>query len=249
MGYQGTWAGLGAGVLVGLLSVACGQSAPNDAANTVNPDEVATGAASEAETANSMALNAVPAPAAEDGLSNPPSPPPGAFLAQLSPDQTAQLTSLGIDVVVPGTVPPSFRVADLRITQGDMVSYLIVYQNAENQCFAVEYADGGTLDPLATENRLPINPPLFTQDNGAQTYGLNYGKYAEPEWQAKFPETNLYTDWLAGPSGYYRLTGATEIKAMFATFDACQDVEPETAVALVESFTLITTEPMGSGTF
>ena len=247
MGYRWNWVGLGAGVLVGLLSVACGQSIPNEAANEASPGEVAAGETPNAEPANSMALDAAPAPAAEDGLSNPPPPPPGAFLAQLSPDQVAQLTSLGIDVVVPGTVPPSFQVADLRITQGEMgLSYLIVYQNAANQCFAVEYADGGTLDPLATESRIPIQPPLFTQENGGPTYGLNYGKYADPEWQAKFPEPNLYTDWLAGPSGYYRLTGAAEIKAIFTTFDACKDVEPATAVTLVESFTLITAEPMGS---
>lgn len=192
-----------------------------------------------------MALDADPQTASDS--SAPPPPPPGAFLAQLAPDQMAQLASLGIDVVVPGTVPPSFQVADLRISQGDMgLSYLIVYQNADNQCFAVEFADGGTSPPPATESRLPIQPPLFTDENGNPSYGLNYGKYSDPEWQAKFPDPNLYTDWLAGPSGSYRLTGAADIKALFATFDQCKDVDPQTAVDLVESFTLITAEPMGA---
>lgn len=235
------WVGRLGAVLVGLVPVACDQSArnadaPNEADNAATP-----------ETPNSMALDAeLQAPAGEDDPSTPPPPPPGSFLAQLSPDQMAQLTSLGIDVIVPGTVPPSFQVADLRITQGDMgLGYLIVYQNAENQCFAVEFADGGTSPPPATESRLPINPPLFTQENGGPSYGLNYGKYSDPTWQAKFPDSNLYTDWLAGPSGYYRLTGAAEIKALFSTLDACKDLDPKDAVAIVESFTLITAEPMG----
>ncbi len=234
-GFTGSrWLGLVGSVLLGLLPVAC------DSSTGTAPD----GVPSE-DAPNSMALEADPqdptAPTA------PPPPPPGAFLAQLSPDQVAQLTSLGIDVVVPGTVPPAFQVADLRITQGDTdLSYLIVYQNAENQCFAVEFADSGTSPPPATESRLPIKPPLFTQENGGPSYSLNYGKYSDPAWQAKFPDSNLYTDWLAGPSGYYRLTGAADIKALFATFDHCKDVDPKTAVDLVESFTLITTAPMGA---
>ncbi|MFH7243248.1 MAG: hypothetical protein ACHWZW_10410 [Spirulina sp.] len=240
-GFTGSrWAGLIGAVLLGLLPAACDRPVPSGSAPAEsNP---ATG-----DAPNSMALEADPqSPAGENDPLAPPPPPPGAFLAQLSPDQVAQLTSLGIDVVVPGTVPPAFQVADLRITQGDMgTSYLIVYQNASNQCFAVEYVDGGTLTPLATENRVPIKPPLFTDENGNPSYGLNYGKYSDPEWQAKFPEPNLYTDWLAGPSGYYRLTGAAEIKALFATFDACKDIDPQDAVAIAESFTLITTEPMG----
>jgi hypothetical protein len=251
------WVGLLGAVLLGLLPAACDQSAPSaDAANV----DAANADAANADTPNgsdnvpnadapsSMALDAEPlAPAANDGSVAPPPPPPGSFLAQLSPDQVAQLTSLGIDVVVPGTVTPSFQVADLRITQGDTdLSYLIVYQNAENQCFAVEFADSGTSPPPATESRLPIKPPLFTQENGGPSYSLNYGKYSDPAWQAKFPDSNLYTDWLAGPSGYYRLTGAADIKALFATFDHCKDVDPKTAVDLVESFTLITTAPMGA---
>lgn len=235
------WAGLLGAVLVGLVPVACDQSAPN--ADAPNEADNAT----TPETPNSMALDAeLQAPAGEDDPSTPPPPPPGSFLAQLSPDQMAQLTSLGIDVVVPGNVPPVFQVADLRITQGDMgLSYLIVYQSADNQCFAVEYVDSGTLTPLATENRVAIKPPLFTDENGNPSYGLNYGKYSDPEWQAKFPDSNLYTDWLAGPSGYYRLTGAADIKALFTTFDNCKDIDPQDAVAIVESFTLITAEPMG----
>ena len=224
------WLGLGGAVLLGLLPVACDSPTGNA------PNGVTSG-----EAPNSMALDAAPQNPHDPTV--PPPPPPGAFLAQLGPNQVAQLTSLGIDVVVPGAVPPSFQVADLRISQGDMgLSYLIVYQNASSQCFAVEYADGGTSPPPATENRIPIDPPLFND----QDYGLNYGKFSDPNWQAKFPEPNLYTDWLAGPSGDYRLTGAADIKVLFDAFDACKDIDPQTAVDLVESFTLITAEPMGT---
>jgi hypothetical protein len=242
------WAKLIGVALLGLLPIACDPADPNGSLPTETaPNETPTNGADAGNVPNSMALDAeLEAPAGENDLSAPPPPPPGAFLAQLSPDQVAQLTSLGIDVVVPGNVPPTFQVADLRITQGDTgLSYLIVYQNASNQCFAVEYVDGDTLPPLATENRVPIKPPLFTDESGNPSYGLNYGKFTDPEWQAKFPEPNLYTDWLAGPSGYYRLTGAAEIKALFATFNHCQDLDPKEAVAIAESFTLITKEPMG----
>jgi hypothetical protein len=172
----------------------------------------------------------------------PPPPPAGAFLAQLSPEQTQQLSSLGIDVVVPGVVPPTFAVADLRIDQGDIgLGYIIVYQDPGNRCFAVEFAAGGIGDPAATQNRIPIQPPLF----GDQGYGLNYGELAEVELRSQFPGTNLYTDWLAGRSGFYRLMGASYINDLFPALQGCQDIDPETAVALVESFTLLTSEPMG----
>lgn len=234
------WVGFIGAALLGLLPSACDQPAPSGLVPVEpTPAETAPTGAPTEDAPASIALDAAP-PAPSDPAAPPP-PPPGAFLAQLSPDQVAQLTSLGIDVIVPGTVPPSFQVADLRISQGDMgTSYLIVYQNAENQCFAVEYADGGTSPPPATESRIPINPPLFAKESGTPAYGLNYGKFSDSDWQARFPDANLYTDWLAGPSGYYRLSGAADIKALFPGFEACQDIEPQTAVELVESFTLVT---------
>lgn len=222
--------GLLASLLIGLLSGACDPSAPTGLAPAGGIGE---------DPPPPLAPETQPLhgdrPADADA---PPPPPPEDLLAQLSPDQVAQLNSLGIPVVVPEAVPPSFQVADLRITQGDMgLGYLIVYQSVDHQCFAVEYADGGTSPPPATDHRIPIQPPLFTQ--GSQDYGLNYGQFADPDWRAKFPEPNLYTDWLAGPAGDYRLTGAEDIKALFATFETCQDIDPQTAVELVESFTLL----------
>ncbi|MBW4485779.1 MAG: hypothetical protein KME14_24885 [Tildeniella torsiva UHER 1998/13D] len=171
----------------------------------------------------------------------PPPPPEGAFLAQMSPTQTSQLTSLGIEVVVPGQVPPSFAIAEMRVDSSDSgPGYLVVYQNDRSQCFAVEFAAEGVGDPPATENRVPIQPPLF----GDQGYGLNYGPFVEADVRAELPDSNLFTDWMVGASGAYRLVGATYISGLFESLQACEDVSPEEAVALAESFTVLTADPM-----
>ncbi|MBE9136770.1 hypothetical protein IQ254_06055 [Nodosilinea sp. LEGE 07088] len=172
----------------------------------------------------------------------PPPPPDGAFLAQMSPEQTNQLTSLGVEVVVPGTVPPSFAIAELRVDRGDSgPAYLVVYQNDLNQCFAVEFAAQGIDDPPATESRTPIQPPLF----GDQDYGLNHGPFADADMRAQFPQPNLFTDWMSGPSGAYRLIGATYIGDLFESLRSCADVPIPEAVALAESLTVLTADPMG----
>ncbi|MEA5452459.1 hypothetical protein VB780_28050 [Leptolyngbya sp. CCNP1308] len=171
----------------------------------------------------------------------PPPPPEGAFLAQMSPTQTDQLTSLGIEVVVPGQVPPSFAIVEMRVDSSDTgPGYLVVYQNDRSQCFAVEFAAEGIGDPPATESRIPIQPPLF----GDQGYGLNYGPFTEADLRAEFPNANLFTDWMVGTSGAYRLVGAAYIGDLFESLQSCEDVSPEEAVALVESFTVLTADPM-----
>ncbi len=181
------------------------------------------------------------APPAPDA---PPPPPEGAFLGQLLPEQTAQLQSLGVDVVIPGEVPPIFSVVDVRLDQADGgLGYFIVYQSQDNRCFAVEFAADGIGSPPATVNRRPIQPPLFA----AQNYGLNYGAFEDGELRSQFPDDNLYTDWLLGPSGAYRLVGASYIRDLFPALQNCQDVDPAEAVNLVESFTVLTTDSVLDG--
>lgn len=195
-------------------------------------------ACDRAELAPSRPLDAPLEPPLAEG---PPPPPEGAFLGQMPPEQTSQLTSLGVEVVVPGDVPPSFSIVELRVDQSNSgPAYLVVYQNDLNQCFAVEFAAGGIGDMPATENRLPIQPPLF-----GEGYGLHYGPFAEADMQAQFPEFNLFTDWMVGPSGAYRLIGATYIGELFDPLRGCEDVAPEEAVALAESLTVLTADPMG----
>jgi len=181
----------------------------------------------------------------------PPPPPAGAFLAQLPPAQTSQLANLGVEVVVPGAVPATFSVVEIRTDQpapdsanpAAGTSYIVVYQDSSNRCFAVEFATDGIGDPPATESRLPIQPPLF----GDQGYGLNYGAFAEEDMQAQFPGSNLYTDWLIGPSGAYRLVGAAYIGSLFQTLASCEDIDPQAAVSIVESFTVLSPEDVGDG--
>lgn len=187
----------------------------------------------------SVSLDTPTVPSASDG---PPPPPEGAFLGQMPPAQTSQLTSLGVEVVVPGQVPPSFTIAEMRVTQDDPdTSYLVVYQNDLNQCFAVEFATEGMSAPPVTESRLPIQPPLF----GDQGYVLNYGPFVDDGTVAPSPDSHLFTDWMLGPSGAYRLVGATYIGSLFEGLRGCQDVSPEEAVTLAESLTVLTADPMG----
>ncbi|MGB5972862.1 MAG: hypothetical protein WBG38_06060, partial [Nodosilinea sp.] len=150
--------------------------------------------------------------------------------------------SLGIEVVVPGQVPPAFSIVEMRVDQSETdPGYLVVYRSDLSQCFAVEFAASGIGDPPATESRVPIQPPLFS----GQDYSLNYGPFTDADLRAEFPQSNLFTDWLVGSSGSYRLIGATYIGDLFESLKECQDVSPEEAVALAESLTVLSADPMG----
>lgn len=179
----------------------------------------------------------------------PPPPPQGAFLAQLTPEQTAQLNGLGVEIVVPGVVPPTFTATEIRGQSATGsgpsggATYSILYRDGDNHCFAVEFAGSGIGDMPATEKRLPIKPPLF-EDKG---YGLNYGVYQDESMRAQFPDPELYTDWLMGKSGGYRLIGANYINTTFPDQTKCQDIRPEEAQKIVESFTVLAPEVIGDG--
>lgn len=191
---------------------------------------------------DSVPLDSLPADPA------PPPPPEGAFLGQISPAQASQLNSLGVEVVVPGVIPAGFKVAELRISQGeDSLGYMIVYYHEQGegpgQCFAVEFARDGMEDPPATTEKLSITPPLF----GSQTYGLHHGQFQDPALQRQFPLGTLYSDWLQGQSGGYRLIGAGVIGELFPTLKGCQDVDPGQALQLVENLTWLSADPIDGG--
>jgi hypothetical protein len=178
---------------------------------------------------------------APEAVAPPPPPPQGSFLAQLTPEQTAQLQALGVDVVVPGVVPPSFGVVDIRgraaggsgPDQG--AAYILVYRDGANRCFAIEFAASGIGDPPSLEQRLPIAPPLFVE----QGYGLNYGPYEDEGMRSQDPSPQLYTDWLVGPAGAYRLIGAAYLNQTLPMATSCQDITPQEAVQIVESLTVL----------
>ncbi|HEY9736884.1 MAG TPA: hypothetical protein V6D06_11395 [Trichocoleus sp.] len=220
---------IGWAVGLGALTIGCRGS--QEAASTIAPPDTAPLNADSA---------APPAP---------PPPPQGAFLAQLSPEQTAQLKALGAEVVVPGVVPPTFVVLDIRGTAatGDGAdsgaAYSILYRDGGNRCFAIEFASSGIGDMPETEQRLPIAPPLFA----GKSYGLNYGLYKDEELRSQYPDPELYTDWLTTPNGAYRLIGASYINATFTDQAPCQDISPAEAKQIVESMTVIEPEVMGDG--
>lgn len=207
---------------------------------------MATGIGACGESRSLLSPPAVDSLAAVGTSPNTPPPPPvGSFLGQLSPAQTQQLLNLGVDVVVPGAVPPEFSVAQLAIQpdRSGTPAYTILYRNRASQCFAIEFMSTSGVASLTAEHRIPIHPPLF----GAGNYGLNYGHIQDRPVKTQMPDSALFTDWLLGRSGAYRLVGASYISQNFPAMSGCQDVAPEQAVALVESLTVLAPDIMGDG--
>lgn len=164
----------------------------------------------------------------------PPPPPSGAFLAQLAPDQVAQLNQLPIDIVVPGFIPSDFAVATIQTGPANSPQYVIAYRNRQDSCFAIEFSSNPDTLPAAQQS-LPVSPPLFT----ANTYSLHYS----PESPAANP---LFSDWMQGSSGFYRLIGSPYINSLPGLSD-CKNIPPETAVQVIESLTVINPESIGEG--
>jgi hypothetical protein len=189
-----------------------------------------------------------PVPAAADVAPTAPSPPPppdNAFLALLTPDQTAELQTLAVPIVVPATIPPGFVLAEVTTNLGPAgpgeKGYRLLYRGPGDRCFVVEYTSGGVGGLPATAYRVPINPPFFPDAD----YGLNYGPYQDPALRSQFPEPELASDWLVGDQGAYRLAGAAYINSTLSPSPPCQDIDPETAITLIESMTLLTAEIIG----
>ncbi len=176
-------------------------------------------------------------------LQAPPPPPPSAFLALLTPEQTAAIRTLGVPLVVPTSIPAGFQVESVVTkTDGRFPGYTVLYRDGGDRCFVVEQTSGGVGSVPATEFRLPINSPLLA---GAAEFGLNYGPYAEPAMRQQFPEPVLISDWLPIEDHFYRLAGADYINTVLTPPRACVDVTPEEALQLVESFAVVTDDITG----
>jgi hypothetical protein len=170
----------------------------------------------------------------------PPPPPAGSFLAQLTPEVTAELEALNIPVAIPTYLPEGFALVDHETGKSSPdpdggPDYWLVYRDVQNHCFAIEYASGGIGGP-GLEKQLPINSPLF-----GSGYQLHYGSYDDPELRQQFPEPDLFSDWLKGDQGFYRLAGA---QLTMQTYDqaGCINLPPEEAVKIVESLTYLQTD-------
>ncbi|NJN21823.1 MAG: hypothetical protein HC812_12385 [Leptolyngbya sp. RL_3_1] len=161
----------------------------------------------------------------------------------------AQLKTLGVPVVIPTAIPDGFVVTDIAVAAGGdrEQGYSILYRHPDNRCFLVEYTAGGVGGTPATEYRLPLNLPLFPEVD----YGLNYGAFTDPDLRSQFPEPELMSDWLEYSGGFYRLAGAAYINDQLNDQQSpeppCQDLAPEEAVTIIESFTEVKDEVVGDG--
>ena len=220
--------------IAALLLAACGgEPSESSGSNTVPSPE-------DSPSLTEPAASVLPPPG-EDG---PPPPPSSAFIALLTPAQTTELRALGSPLVVPTDIPAGFLVERAEVIQEERAAgYQILYRDGSDRCFAVEHTTTGIGSTPETEYRIPIQPPLV----GEAGYGLNYGSYVATDLQAQFPEPTLMSDWLPKENGYYRLAGANYINARLAPSRPCQDITPEEAVQIIESFALLTDEITGDG--
>ena len=220
--------------IVALLLGACGGEPSESSGSNTAPS-------SESSPSLEESASSVLPPPGEEG---PPPPPSSAFIALLTPEQTAELRVLGSPLVVPTDIPTGFLVERAEVIQDERAAgYQILYRDSSDRCFAVEHTVAGIGSTPETEYRIPIQPPLV----GEGEYGLNYGSYVASDLQAQFPEPTLMSDWLPKDNGYYRLAGATYINERLAPSRPCQDITPEEAVQIVESLALITDEITGDG--
>lgn len=194
--------------------------------------------------------SAEPAPPASDSQANdqgepnlseaPPPPPEGAFIAQLTPEQNQKLLDLGIDVAIPTQIPSGFQaISVVTGTQAEGPSYMLIYQDQLNRCFAIEHTSGGVGGLPDIENKVPLNPSIF-----GEGYTLYHGVYTDPSLRADFPEANLISDWMGGSSGFYRLVGAAYLMQNYPEL-TCENLSPTEAVQVVDSLTYLQTEVIG----
>ena len=176
----------------------------------------------------------------------PPPPPDTAFLALITPEQTAQIRALGLPLVLPTAIPEGFGVVQL-LTQADerFGGYQILYRDGGDHCFLTEFTTGGVGGTPTTENRLPLTPPILTDDT--VEYGLNYGVYVDAALREQFPEPSLISDWLPVPDGFVRLSGAALINNTLNLDVPCTNLAPEEAIAVINSLAVISSDIQGDG--
>jgi hypothetical protein len=212
-----------------------------------------TACGSESDTtlsgANSVPLEPLtagdqPMPEAETGPVPPP-PPAGAFLAQIPPDINAELAALEIPIAVPTYLPDGFDLVDYATGTtaagpGGGPFYWLVYRDDKSRCFAVEYTSGG-IGGVGLSQQLTIESSIF-----GSGYVLHSGQNDGSGLQAELPESDLFSDWMQGDQGFYRLIGAQLTMQTYGQ-KGCQDMPAEEAVKVIESLTYLQSEIVGDG--
>ncbi|MEM7066372.1 MAG: hypothetical protein AAF572_24785 [Cyanobacteria bacterium P01_B01_bin.77] len=172
--------------------------------------------------------------------STPPPPPTNSYLAQLPPEVTNQLVDLGINIAIPTYLPQNTTLANYGAGKkeagvGGGPYYWLVYRDDQNRCFAIEYTSGG-VGGISLENQEPLANALFDDD-----YSLYHGKFPNGE-EGELPESDLFTDWLKGEDGFYRLVGAGLVNAQDYGQGDCSNISVKEALAVAESLSYLPTD-------
>ncbi|MFG6097607.1 hypothetical protein D0962_10745 [Leptolyngbyaceae cyanobacterium CCMR0082] len=168
----------------------------------------------------------------------PPPPPSNSYLAQIPPDVTNQLVNLGVNIVIPTYLTPNMTLASYGVGETSETStpyYWLVYRDDQQRCFAIEYAASGTND-ISLENQEPLDSMLF-----GEGYRLYHGKFPNGE-SGELPEPDLFTDWLTGEDGFYRLIGAGLINAQDYGQGDCSNLTVKEAMTVAESLNYLATD-------
>ena len=217
-------------LLCSLISCQPTQPSANDSRTDASADNSATGeTVAPADPENtSVALN----------TETPPPPPSNSYLAHLSPNVANQLVNLGINIVIPIYLPPNMTLANYGVSDtsnGEDPYYWLVYRDDQNRCFAIEYATSRTRTS-SLENQTPIDSALF-----GDGYRLQHDQFTSSS-DAQRPEHDLFTDWLVGDDGFYRLIGAGLVNAQNYAQNTCSNITVEEAINIAESLSYLPTD-------
>lgn len=168
-------------------------------------------------------------------VSSPPPPPTNSYLAQLPPNVTNELVSLDINIAIPTYLPSTMTLANYGIGSEETDYYWLVYRDDQDRCFAIEYAAGDT-DDISLENQEPLNSTVF-----GEHYSLHHGKFPNGG-DGELPESDLFTDWLEGEDGFYRLVGAGLVNAQDYGQNDCNNIAVKEAISIAESLSYLPTD-------
>lgn len=171
--------------------------------------------------------------------------PVNAQKSDLTSGQISSLLSLGIKIAVPSYIPPGFVVSEVKIEPCPLEAkrtvkntcrfgpqYGIIYQNADNVCFAIQ-ATGGGIGGVDYEYSFPVETALFGEVY--LQFGEFLGEVKKPsEQQLQSPQRNLFMNW-GGDAPFYRLIGADFIRLSHPVSDCKNDITPAEATKIVKS--------------
>ncbi|HEY9737169.1 MAG TPA: hypothetical protein V6D06_12835 [Trichocoleus sp.] len=160
----------------------------------------------------------------------------------------AALQTLGIDVLVPGTVPPGFTVSKLEVEpcpvdypyrEGEICrfgpAYRITYRDDNSTCFAIE-AVGGGVGGAVPEYSFDVETALFgVVPIGFGQFGFQPGQPIGPSRQMptldqrQSPQANTMSGWM-GTGPFYRVVTDLQNDNVFPCF---RSITPEAVGEIV----------------